>query len=141
EDVAFNSLPAAFTADMKALRYLTSPNLPQSDHANKAPGVQNRGPMFHMNPHDHRCCQHNCGQGWPYFARHLWYAAAGDGLAAYRYGPCRVQARVAGGVEVAIEEKTRYPFEDKIELNVAPPYLRIPAWCSQARLAINGQAV
>src|SRR5690606_32476524 len=32
EDVAFNSFPAAFTADMKALRYLTAPNQPQSDH-------------------------------------------------------------------------------------------------------------
>ena len=34
ENVAFNTFPAAFTADMKALRYLTAPNQPQCDRAN-----------------------------------------------------------------------------------------------------------
>jgi DUF1680 family protein len=148
EDVAFNSLPAAFTADMKALRYLTSPNLPQSDHVSKAPGVQNGGPMFCMNPHDHRCCQHNGGHGWPYFVEHLWYATAGDGLAAYLYGPCRVKAKVAGGVEVQIDEETRYPFEETVKLTVTPTkpvrfplYLRIPSWRMSlpVELAINGE--
>ena len=51
EEVAFDSLPAALTADMKALRYLTAPNQILSDAANKSPGVQNRGPMFLMSPH------------------------------------------------------------------------------------------
>jgi DUF1680 family protein len=147
EDVAFNSLPAAFTADMKGLRYLTAPNMPQSDHANKAPGIANGGDMCGMNPYGHRCCQHNGGHGWPYFARHLWYATAGDGLAAYMYAPCTVSAKVTGGVEVTIEEKTRYPFEEKVEFRVTaakpvkfPLYLRIPTWCSAARVSVNGQA-
>jgi DUF1680 family protein len=147
ENVAFNSLPAAFTADMKALRYLTSPNLPQSDHASKAPGVENGGPMFHMNPYDHRCCQHNSGHGWPYFTEHLWYATTGDGFAAYLYGPCLAKGRTAGGVEVTIDEKTRYPFDDTIRLTVSPArrvrfplYLRIPAWCPEAELVVNGVA-
>ena len=109
EDVAFNSLPAAFTSDMKCLRYLTAPNMPQSDHTNKAPGIQNGGDMLGMNPHGHRCCQHNAGHGWPYFNHHLWYATAGDGLAAYLYSPCTVTAKVAGGVEVTIEEQTQLP--------------------------------
>ena len=148
EDVAFNCLPAAFTADMKALRYLTAPNLPQSDHVSKAPGIQNAGPMFHMNPHDHRCCQHNSGHGWPYFVEHLWYAAAGDGFAAYLYGPCLVRGKVTGGVEVAIHEQTHYPFDDTIYLTVTPAkpvrfplYLRIPAWCLKAELAVNAATV
>jgi DUF1680 family protein len=148
EDVTFNSLPAAFTADMKALRYLTAPNMPQSDHENKAPGIQNSGPMYHMNPHDHRCCQHNAGHGWPYFVRHLWYATAGDGLAAYLYGPCQLKAKVAGDMAVAIDEATHYPFDDTIRLTVTPAqavrfplYLRIPAWCEAAELAINDHAI
>jgi DUF1680 family protein len=145
ENVAFNSLPAAFTCDMKALRYLTSPNLPLSDRANKAPGVQNGGEMFSMNPHNYRCCQHNCGQGWPYYTAHLWYAAPGDGLAAMTYGPCEVEAKVGSGTTVRIVEKTHYPFDEKIELAVTPSqavrfplYLRIPGWCQGARIAING---
>jgi Beta-L-arabinofuranosidase, GH127 middle domain/Beta-L-arabinofuranosidase, GH127 catalytic domain len=147
EDVAFNSLPAAFTADMKCLRYLTAPNMPQSDHTNKAPGIENHGDMLGMNPHIHRCCQHNGGHGWPYFNHHLWYATAGDGLAAYLYAPCTVTAKVAGGVEVAIAEMTNYPFADMIELHVKPAkpvkfplYLRIPAWCDKAAIAVNGTA-
>jgi Beta-L-arabinofuranosidase, GH127 catalytic domain/Beta-L-arabinofuranosidase, GH127 middle domain len=146
EDVAFNSLPAAFTADMKALRYLTAPNMPQSDHGNKAPGIQNGGDMLGMNPHGHRCCQHNAGHGWPYFNHHLWYATAGDGLAAYMYAPCTVTAKVAGGVEVTIEESGSYPFYPDMWFRVksAKParfslYLRIPTWCDNASIEINGK--
>jgi hypothetical protein len=146
ENAAFNSFPAAFTADWKALRYLTAPNQPQSDHATKSPAVQNGGPMFEMNPHSHRCCQHNAGHGWPYFTQHLWYAAPGNGLAAYLYAPCEVTAKVAGGTEVRITEKTRYPFEEQVTLTVHLPQaarfpldLRVPSWCAAATISINGK--
>jgi DUF1680 family protein len=148
EDVAFNSLPAAFTADMKGLRYLTAPNMPQSDHTTKAPGIANGGDMCGMNPYGHRCCQHNGGHGWPYFARHLWYATAGDGLAAYMYAPCTVTAKVAGGVEVTITEETKYPFIESTTFKIQatkpvkfPLYLRVPAWCDDAAIAINEKVV
>ncbi len=147
EDAAYNSMPASMTADLKALRYLTAPNQPQSDHSNKAPAVQNGGDMFHMNPHSHRCCQHNAGHAWPYFAQHLWYASAGNGLAAYLYGPCEVKAKVGDGAEARIVETTRYPFEEKVDLAVTmdkparfPLYLRIPAWCEGAKVSVNGAA-
>jgi hypothetical protein len=147
ENAGFNSYPASMTADLKALRYLTAPNQPQSDHGNKAAAVQNSGPMFHFNPHDHRCCQHNTGHAWPYFTQHLWYAAPGNGLAAYLYGPCEVKAKVGDGVEARIVETTRYPFEEQVELALSLPksakfplYLRIPAWCENAKLSVNGKA-
>jgi DUF1680 family protein len=148
EDVAFNSLPAALTADLKALRYLTSPNLVVSDAASKAPGFQNGGPMLHMNPHLHRCCQHNFGHGWPYFAEHLWMATPGDGLAAVFYSDCDVTAKVGDGVQVRIAERTRYPFDEQIELTLStasavrfPLYLRAPDWCQGAELSVNGRAI
>lgn len=147
EDVAFNSFPASMTPDLKALRYLTSPNLAVSDAKNKSPGVQNGGPMFCMDPYDHRCCQHNVSHGWPYFTEHLWMAAAGDGLAAVLYAPSTVRAKVgAEGREVVVTEKTRYPFDESIVLTFAaespvafPLYLRIPAWCSAPSLRVNGR--
>jgi hypothetical protein len=148
EDVAFNSLPAAQTADLRALRYLTAPNQPLSDGASKAPGIENGGPMFLMDPWDHRCCQHNVGHGWPYFVEHLWMAAPDGGLAAPLYGPSRVRAKVAGGAEVEIAETTQYPFRDRIVLQVTtaadvafPLFLRVPAWCSAPALAVDGVAV
>lgn len=148
ENTAFNSMPAAFTADMKALRYLTAPNQPQSDHVSKSPGIQNGGPMYCMDPHDHRCCQHNAGHGWPYFAQHLWYATPGNGLAAVLYGASEVHAKVGDGVEVTLLETTRYPFEETVRVGVTPAepvrfplFLRIPAWCTNPQITLNGQSL
>ncbi|MCP5516314.1 MAG: glycoside hydrolase family 127 protein [Verrucomicrobiales bacterium] len=148
ENAAFNSMPAAFTADLKGLRYLTAPNQPQSDHVSKSPGIQNGGPMYCMDPHDHRCCQHNAGHGWPYFAQHLWYATPGNGLAAVLYGASEVNAKVGDGVAVTIVETTRYPFEETVAFRVTPTeavrfplFLRIPGWCAKPRIALNGKSV
>ena len=150
ENVAFNSLPAAVMADMTALRYLTAPNQPLSDANSKSPGVQNRGPMFLMSPHIDRCCQHNWGHGWPYFAEHLWMAAPGNGLAAVLYSASKVTAKVGPGkgTTVAITEETKYPFDETVTLTVEAPaavrfplYLRIPSWCEAATVAIYGKAV
>jgi len=43
EDVAFNSLPAAFTPDLKALHYLTAPNLILCDSQNKSQACRTKG--------------------------------------------------------------------------------------------------
>ena len=146
EDVAFNSLPAALTADFKALRYLTAPNLILSDRHNKAPGLQNGGAMLHYDPYSHRCCQHNFGHGWPYLVEHLWMATPGNGLAAPLYAASQVTARVGDGTEVTVTERTHYPFDERIEFTFAaarpvafPFYLRVPGWCANARLRINGR--
>ncbi|MGM0489094.1 MAG: beta-L-arabinofuranosidase domain-containing protein [Planctomycetota bacterium] len=148
EDVAFNSLPAALTADMKAIRYLTAPNQPLSDAQSHRPGIQNGGPMFHMNPHRHRCCQHNFGHGWPYYSQHLWYATRDNGLACVLYGASETTAKVGPeGEEVTIEQRTHYPFGETVEFTIAtdnpvafPVYLRVPGWCEQPRLKVNGQS-
>jgi len=146
EDVTFNSLPAAFTPDLKALHYLTAPNMILCDKNNKSPGLQNKGPMLLFNPHIHRCCQHNTGHGWPYYAEHLWMATGGNGLAVVLYAPSQVTAKVGDGTEVTITEKTRYPFDESIQLSITtakpvsfPLYLRIPGWCEKPKLIINGK--
>ena len=71
ENVAFNSYPASMMPDLKSLRYITSPNHTISDSRNHHPGIDNRGPFLAMNPFSSRCCQHNHGQGWPYYIEHL----------------------------------------------------------------------
>jgi len=148
EDVAFNSLPAAFTADLKALHYLTAPNMILCDRNNKSPGLQNGGPMLLFDPHDHRCCQHNTGHGWPYYAEHLWLATAGNGLAAALYASSKVTAKVGDGTEVTINEETLYPFDEKISMTITtgkpvrfPLYLRVPGWCKNPELTINKKSL
>jgi len=148
ENAAFNSFPAHFTHDYGALRYLTAPNQINSDKRCKYPVYTNAGAMQWMNPHDHRCCQHNGGMGWPFFAESLWHATPGNGLAAVLYAPCRVKATVGEGVEVDITQQTFYPFDGRVRITLSTPqavrfplYLRVPGWCDAARFAVNGTPV
>jgi DUF1680 family protein len=146
EDVAFNTFPPALTADLKALHYIVSPNVCQLDSGNKSPGIQNKGDMLSYNPHGYRCCQHNVAHGWPYFAEHLWMATPDNGLAAVFYAASEVTAKVGEGQEVTLKSTTQYPFEDTIQFTVSTPklvqfplYLRIPGWCEEPALRINGK--
>ncbi len=149
EDVAFNSLPAAVTADFKGLRYLTAPNQPLSDGTTKAPGIRNAGAMFLMSPSRFRCCQHNFGHGWPYFASSLWFATSDDGLAAVFYSESDVTAKVGPrATAVKVTEATHYPFDENIRLKISvgesvafPLYLRVPAWCTAPELKVNGDTM
>ena len=147
EEVAFNSAPAAQPPDLKGLHYLTAANQPQLDKENKAPGIQNGGNMFAYDPFGYRCCQHNVSHGWPYYAEHLWMATRDNGLAATLYCPSTTTAKVGPGegVTVAIAEQTDYPFGETIDLTISAPkavrfplYLRVPGWCADARVRVNG---
>jgi hypothetical protein len=146
EDVAFNSLPASMTPDLKGLHYLTAPNQIQLDRANKAPTVQNSGDMFSYNPYQYRCCQHNSGFGWPYYAESLWMATPSGGLAAAFYAPSTVTAEVAGGEKVKVAEDTAYPFDGGVRLSLTsekpvrfPLVLRVPGWSGAPSLTLNGR--
>jgi len=148
EDVAFNSLPAAFMPDYKALRYLTAPNMVISDRKNHHPGIDNKGPFLMMNPFSSRCCQHNHAAGWVYYAEHSWAATPDNGLAAQLYSAGEVTATVGEGTPVKLTETTRYPFEEAVSFTVNTPkkvgfplYLRIPAWCKAPLVTVNGKSV
>jgi hypothetical protein len=148
EEVAFNSLPASMMPDLKGLHYLTAPNMVQLDRIGKAPMVENDGDMLSYNPWSYRCCQHNVAFGWPYFAEHLWMATKDNGLAAVFYASNKVKARVGGGTQVQITETTPYPFDEVVEFKLSakdkarfPFSVRIPGWCSNARVQINGKDV
>lgn len=147
EDVAFNSMPASMTADLKGLHYLTAPNQIQLDRADKSPMIQNRGDMFSYNPYQYRCCQHNVAFGWPYYAESLWMATSDNGLAAVLYAASSVKAQAGDGTSVQIAEETNYPFEGSVRLKLSTPknvrfplYLRIPGWTTQPLLKVNGAA-
>ena len=146
EDVAFNTLPAAFMPDYKSLRYFTCPNMTVSDGANHHPSIQNGGPFLVMNPFSSRCCQHNHGFAWPYYAQYLVFATPDDGAAVLLYNACEARIKVAGGTEVTLREETRYPFEETVRFTVSSParvafplYLRIPSWCEGAWVKVNGR--
>lgn len=148
EDIAFNSYPAAFMPDYKSLRYITSPNMVMSDSENHKPGIDNAGPFLAMNPFSSRCCQHNHGFAWPYYAEHLILTTPDNGAAAVLFNACEAQMKVADGKEIVIKEMTDYPFDTQISFTVEtneetvkfPFYIRIPSWTRNASLKINGKA-
>ena len=148
ENVALNSFTAAMTPDMKALRYITSANMAISDEKLHGPSIDNnlRG-MLSMSPFSSRCCQHNHGMGWPYYAEHLVMATADGGLATMLYAANETSALVADGKNVTLTETTNYPFDDTVTLTLNtedavafPMYLRIPEWAEGASVKVNGVA-
>lgn len=150
ENVAFNTFPAAMTEDMKALRYITSANMAVSDEKLHGPSIDNnlRG-MLSMSPFSSRCCQHNHGMGWPYFAEHLVMATSDNGLALTLYAANTTEAKAGkDGTSVRLMEETHYPFDGNVRVTVNPEksvefplYIRIPAWATGATAKVNGKKI
>lgn len=149
ESVAYNALPATLPPDLRGTRYYNVLNqpvcddrLPKKMQANGAGAAVCPGPEAGFG-----CCRSNWHFGWPKFVSSLWMAAD-EGLAAVAYGPCRVKAKAADG-EVEIREETDYPFRETVALTVMSatatrPFelkFRIPGWCTDAQLTVNGEAV
>lgn len=150
EDLAFNMLPASYDPEQKSLHYVTSMNSVQIDNTPKGSDFSNNWPMQTFQPgvHNYRCCPHNYGMAWPYFAENLWHATPDNGLAASLYAASAVTAKVGGGLAVTITQTTEYPFGDTVQMTLAMPNpvafplsLRIPGWCEGASVRVNGRQI
>lgn len=146
ENLAINTFTASMMPDMKSLRYITSPNMAVSDEKLHGPSIDNnlRG-MLSMSPFSSRCCQHNHGMGWPYYAEHLVMATADNGLATMLYAASETEAKVADGKTVRLTETTDYPFDETVRLTLStegdvsfPLYLRVPGWAEGSSVTVNG---
>lgn len=147
ERVAFNALPTQTTDAYDGRQYFQQTNqVIVSKHTrNFNTAYEGFGQLFGPLT-GYPCCTSNMHQGWPKFNQNLWYATADNGIAALVYAPSRVKVRVGSGAEVNITEQTDYPFDESIRFAVAVKeattfsfHLRIPAWCKQARISINGK--
>ena len=137
EKIAYNALPAAFSADMTAHQCQEQVNqVKVSREPRRWYNCTDGANLFAAVP-DEDCCAANCGQGWPRFVASLWYATADGGLQAVSYAPCTVRA-VLDGVPVRLQVSGSYPFSQSVEIRVSvkkpcefPLYLRMPAWIRQ----------
>jgi hypothetical protein len=91
------------------------------------------------------CCVGAVNRILPNFIMHLWMATEDHGLAATLYGPCSVTALAGANIPVRLTSQTAYPFEESIRVTVEPEqkadfplYFRVPSWCANARISING---
>ena len=145
ETISFNALPAALTANITGLQYYAQPTTAISiygshgynqDYANGTlPGPNSGFP----------CCRFNFHMGWPKLIQNTWAATSDGGLAAMTYGPTVVNTLVAGN-QVQITEDTSYPFEEQVRIYISvsnsvafPLQLRIPGWCGNPTVTVNGQ--
>lgn len=142
ERAFFNAAPAAVSRDFKAHAYFQSPNR-MADKALPAPGQH----TFQAT-HFPLCCTAALNRFLPNYVMHMWMATRDGGLAATCYGPCKVSALAADRVPVQLACRTDYPFGETVEIAVSPEReaafplaFRIPGWCTNPELWVNGTAV
>jgi uncharacterized protein len=145
ERVAYNALPATLSNDMWSHQYDQQPNQISCTRAHRQWSTNgDQSNLFGLAP-NFGCCTANLHQGWPKFVTSLWMATAdNDGLVAAAYAPSVVQTRLKGN-RVSIEERTEYPFRDRVRFIVHtdrpaafPLLLRIPGWAESSTLELNG---
>lgn len=149
EQIFFNAGPAPIARDFETMCYYQSPNrlnesLPLEEPHNPSLGSYQFTPIGHPC----LCCVGNVNRILPNYIMHMWMATPDHGLAATLYGPCRVKASVADGVDLIVDSRTYYPFEESIVMEVTPSRdaafpisLRIPTWCKNPEIQINDQPV
>ena len=146
EKIAFNTLPAQFSRDIKSHLYYTQPNQVLCKHGNSGFDEDYNGALL-LSPYSGMgCCRYNMHMGWPYFVKNSWVATPDKGLAVIAYAPVEVNAFVADGIPVQLQVMTDYPFEEEIKIKVAlqktaqfPLKLRIPEWCKNPLISVNGK--
>lgn len=79
---------------------------------------------------------------------HNWFYSVSDaGLWLHLYGGNSVSTTLTDGSAIALTQQTDYPWDDmvRITIDAAPAHeislmLRIPGWCDDAAMSINGEA-
>ncbi len=141
EKIAFNALPAIFTADYWCHQYVEQSNQIVCAYFKNPVYSTNTGGanLFGLEPH-YGCCTSNMHQGWPKLISHLWMKTPDGGLAAVAYAPSVVECQVSE-VPVRVELETDYPFSEDLAFKVTVPkivdfslYIRIPGWAEGAIL-------
>jgi hypothetical protein len=155
ERACFNAAPGAIKNDWKAVQYLSCPNqflaTLNSDH-NDAEFKERGGRMMAYQPNPGQktaCCGGNVHRILPNYVIRMWMKSDDGGLAAVMYGPSTLKTTVGPDNQpVQITQNTHYPFDEQIRFTIQssspikfPLSLRIPGWCKNPRLALNGIAI
>ena len=147
ERAFFNAGPATVARDFKTHVYFQSPNRVVDNSPPYPHGPQAVGELLQARRTIPLCCTAALNRIVPNYVMHMWMATYDNGLAATHYGPCKVSALAADRVPVEIVCRTDYPFNEVIEMSVKPAReatfplsFRIPGWCKNPELSVNGSA-
>ena len=148
ERACFNAAPGAVTSDFRALQYFSCPNQVIADSRSNHNLFERGGPRMSYRPnHDVSCCTGQVNRVMPNFAARMWLSDNNHTIVAALYGPSTITTKLGQPAQkVTIHQKTNYPFSEQIDfiIKTARPAkftlaLRIPSWCSKARLLINNK--
>jgi len=151
ERACLNAGFGAIRKDWKGVQYLSCPNQMLATLTSSHISNSGRSTMaYQPNPGGRvACCAGNAHRILPNYALRMWMGGQQGGLAAVLYGPSTIKVPLGGERQmVEIEERTNYPFDEKIHFTMRtekplafPLSFRIPEWCAQPRLLINGKPV
>lgn len=136
ENIFFNAAQGARFSDGKANTYLVSDNL--------AKAVESRNWRDQYSAlHGIRCCNLNAARITPNYVANMWGKGSDDNsIISILHGPSIVETSI-NGVDVKIEQKANYPFENKLQyvVKTSSPIdfvfkVRIPDWTNNDRLKI-----
>ncbi|MBE6358568.1 MAG: hypothetical protein E7057_04900 [Lentisphaerae bacterium] len=147
EKIFFNAFPGSLLKDFSALQYLSAPNQVIADSASNN-SFFFRGcaalRQFRSN-HSAQCCVGNVHRVLPNYLLRMWMLNEDDSPAAVLYGPSEYTG-IFHGSKYTIHETTEYPCKETVEFRFSleqdlemPFTLRIPGWCKNPSLVLNGQ--
>lgn len=145
ERALFNAGLGAITKNFDAHQYYSCPNQVFCDDHSSHVLTYEDSRFAYRQAHKPPCCTGNVHRMFPIYVGSQWLEGERNSLYKALYGPGSVTHRV-GGHEVVIREDSVYPYSDTIRLTVVkgdasfPFYVRIPGWCREPRVAINGIA-
>jgi DUF1680 family protein len=97
--------------------------------------------------YDTTCCPPNLERVFASLPGYF-YSTSEDGIYFHLYDNSELDWHLEDGTGIRVAQKTKYPWDGKVELTVTPSqaheftvYLRIPGWCSNAHVAVNGKPV
>ncbi len=128
ERTIYNTLFAAQSPDGRRIRYYSP--------------VEGARQYFQ---HDTWCCPNNYRRIVAELPTMVYYRS-GPGVAVNLYTPSEATVELAAGASVKIQQETDYPSSGRVAIQVDPTRptrfplrLRIPRWCKEAAVSVNGQ--
>ncbi len=147
ERCIFNAGIGSVDERFRALQYFSCPNqLVLDRHSNHNDFFKGEAWMSYRPNPGTECCPGNVNRFFPNYVARMFMKTE-NGIAAVLYGAAECTFPI-NGAAVTVAEETGYPFEESVSFvfrtSQPVPFafaLRIPAWCKNATLLVNGEAV
>ena len=149
EKITFNAMLGARNEDGSGITYCKTDNCYQLNNTEPQSGFKHFNFRYNYSP-THAdaavCCNPSYSRSFPYYVSNMWMKT-NDGFVALLYGPSTLTTKYNSS-DIKIEQKTNYPFSDKIEFIVTTDskeeislYFRKPGWSENITIISDGAKI